>query len=182
MVEGLRKEEDLIVLIVTLHSYGCPRQAIVHAYGLDERTVARWQERAGQHCQKVHKARVMQAKLNLEHVQADENRVKGHRMIGVDGHGDHGLHEIVAGRRRERASGPQASRPPLGDGESVRWAAVRAADRDGWVGLLPQQSSPGLSRKGEAPGPTRTLPRGRHGQRSCLAPSSRKPPKSAWSK
>jgi IS1 family transposase len=81
MLEGLRKEEDLIVLIVTLLSYGCPRQAIVHAYGLDERTVARWQERAGQHCQKVHEARVMQAKLNLEHVQADEIRVKGHRMI-----------------------------------------------------------------------------------------------------
>src|SRR5260370_3373469 len=81
MLEGLRKEEELIVLVVTLLSYGCPRQAIVHAFGLDERTVARWQARAGQHCQKVHEATVMQAKLNLEHVQADEIRVKGHRMI-----------------------------------------------------------------------------------------------------
>src|SRR5258708_16280593 len=71
MLEGLRKEEDLIVLVVTLLSYGCPRQAIVHAFGLDERTVARWQARAGQHCQKVHEATVMQAKLLLEHVQAD---------------------------------------------------------------------------------------------------------------
>ncbi len=81
MFEGLRKEEDLIVQVVTLLSYGCPRQAIVHAFGLDERTVARWQERAGHHCQNVHEATVMQAKLDLEHVQADEIRVKGHRMI-----------------------------------------------------------------------------------------------------
>lgn len=81
MFEGLRKEEHLITLVVTLLSYGCPRQAIVHAFGLDERTVARWQERAGHHCQKVHVATVMQARLNLEHVQADEIRVKGHRLI-----------------------------------------------------------------------------------------------------
>lgn len=81
MFEGLRKEEELIVVVVTLLSYGCPRQAIVHAFGLDERTVARWQERAGRHCQQVHEATVMQAGLNLEHVQADELRVKGPRMI-----------------------------------------------------------------------------------------------------
>jgi hypothetical protein len=41
MLAGLRKAEELIVLVVTLLSYGCPRQAIVHAFGLDERTVAR---------------------------------------------------------------------------------------------------------------------------------------------
>src|ERR1700730_8765584 len=41
MLEGLRKGEDLIIQVVTLLSYGCPRQAIVHAFGLDERTVAR---------------------------------------------------------------------------------------------------------------------------------------------
>lgn len=81
MFEGLRKEEELIVAVVTLLAYGCPRQAIVHAFGLDERTVARWQERAGQQCQKVHEATVMQAKLHLEHVQADEIRVKAHRLI-----------------------------------------------------------------------------------------------------
>ncbi len=78
---GLRKPEELIVLIVTLVCYGCPRQAMVHAFGLDERTVARWQERAGQHCQHIHEDQVMQAQLDLEHVQADEIRVKGHGMI-----------------------------------------------------------------------------------------------------
>src|SRR5579883_388808 len=62
MYEGLRKEEPLISCVVTLLAYGCPRQAIVHAFGLDERTVARWQERAGQHCRKVHEDQVMQGK------------------------------------------------------------------------------------------------------------------------
>ncbi len=46
MWEGLRKPTKLIVVVVTLLAYGCPLQAIVHAYGLDERTVASW--RAGE--------------------------------------------------------------------------------------------------------------------------------------
>ena len=46
MFEGLRKPVDLIVIVVTLLSYGCPVQAIVHAFGLDERTVADWRDRA----------------------------------------------------------------------------------------------------------------------------------------
>ena len=40
MVEGLRKPMDLMVMVVTLLAYGCPIQAIVHAFSLDERTVA----------------------------------------------------------------------------------------------------------------------------------------------
>jgi transposase-like protein len=81
MFVGLRKPEELIVIVVTLLAYGCPVQAIVHALGLDERTVARWQERAGAHCQKVHEDQVMQGKLDLMHVQADEIRGKGWKMI-----------------------------------------------------------------------------------------------------
>jgi transposase-like protein len=81
MFEGLRKPKELIVIVVTLLAYGCPPQAIVHALGLDERTVARWQERAGMHCQKVHEDQVMQGKLDLVHVQADEIRVKGCQMV-----------------------------------------------------------------------------------------------------
>ena len=81
MLEGLRKPTELIVVVITLLTYGCPIQAIVHAFGLDERTVARWRDRAGQHCQKVHQAVVEQAALDLVHVQADEIRVKGRRMI-----------------------------------------------------------------------------------------------------
>jgi transposase-like protein/IS1 family transposase len=81
MLEGLRKPMDLIVIVVTLLTYGCPVQAIVHAFELDERTVADWRDRAGAPCQKVHKELVEQGRLDLMHVQADEIRVKGCKMI-----------------------------------------------------------------------------------------------------
>jgi transposase-like protein/IS1 family transposase len=81
MLEGLRKPKALIVIVVTLLAYGCPIQAIVQAFGLDERTVASWRDRAGNHCQQVHKAVVQQGQLDLVHVQADEIRVKGCKMI-----------------------------------------------------------------------------------------------------
>lgn len=74
MFEGLRKPEELIVIVVTLLAYGCPPQAIVHALYLDERTMARWQERAGAHCQKVHRDQVVQAQLDVQHVQACQGR------------------------------------------------------------------------------------------------------------
>ena len=141
MVEGLRKAEHLIVLVVTFLASGCPRQAIVHAFGLDERTVARWQERAGEQCQNVHEVTVMQGKLHLEHVQADEIRVKGHRMIGVDGDGHDGLHTVVVGRSGKRASGSETGRPALEDGESVLPAALCSARRHGRLGRVCRQSS-----------------------------------------
>lgn len=81
MLEGLRKPRELIVIVVTLLAYGCPIQAIVHAYGLDERTIAKWRDRAGAHCQKVHHALVETGQLDLIHVQADEIRIKGRSMI-----------------------------------------------------------------------------------------------------
>jgi len=56
-------------------------QAIVHAFGLDERTVANWRERAGQQGEHVHHHFVEQGQLDLVHVQADEIRVKGRQMI-----------------------------------------------------------------------------------------------------
>jgi IS1 family transposase len=80
MFEGLRKPKTLIVIVVTLVAYGCPIQAIVQAFGLDERTVAHWRDRAGKHCQQVHEALVQHEQLDLVHVQADEIRVKGRKM------------------------------------------------------------------------------------------------------
>ena len=38
---------DLVTVVLTLLCHGCPLQAIVAAFGLDERTVAAWQLRAG---------------------------------------------------------------------------------------------------------------------------------------
>jgi IS1 family transposase len=81
MFAGLRKPTELIVVVVSLLAYGCPVQAIVHAFGLDERTVASWRDRAGQHCEQIHQALVEQGNLDLMHVQADEIRVKGRKMI-----------------------------------------------------------------------------------------------------
>src|SRR5260370_20721691 len=81
MFEGLRKPMELIVIVVPLLSYGCPVQAIVHAFGLDERTVASWRDRAGAQCEQVHQALIETGKLDLVHVQADEIRVKGRQTI-----------------------------------------------------------------------------------------------------
>ena len=76
MFEGLRTSRDVILIVVTLLAFGCPVQAIVQAYGLDERTVALWRDRAGKQCQRVHQALIEQGQLDLVHVQADEIRVK----------------------------------------------------------------------------------------------------------
>lgn len=81
MFEGLRTATDLVVIVVTLLAFGCPVQAIVQAYGLDERTVASWRDRAGKQCQRVHQAIVEQGQLDLVHVQADEIRVKARGMV-----------------------------------------------------------------------------------------------------
>jgi transposase-like protein/IS1 family transposase len=81
LFEGLRRPRDLIVIVVTLLAFGCPVQAIVQAYGLDERTIAAWRDRAGAQCQRVHQAIVEQAGLDLLHVQADEIRVKARSLV-----------------------------------------------------------------------------------------------------
>jgi len=81
MMEGLRTPAELVMRVLILLSYGCPIQAIVHAFGVDERTVAQWQQRAGEHCHQVHQAIVEQGRVEAHHVQADEIRVKGYKMI-----------------------------------------------------------------------------------------------------
>jgi len=73
---GIRKSEEDFIKVTTLLAYGAPIQAIVHAFKLDERTVADWRERAGIHCEAVHKEKIEQGTLDLIHVQADEIWVK----------------------------------------------------------------------------------------------------------
>ena len=68
----LKKGADLVTLVLTLLCHGCPIQAVVAAFGLDERTVAEWQGRAGAHCERVHAHLVQQGGVDLGHVQADE--------------------------------------------------------------------------------------------------------------
>jgi hypothetical protein len=66
----------IVMTVIILLAYGCPVQAIVKAFDLDERTVADWHERAGRHCQSVHEHFVEQSQQDLQQVQADEIKVK----------------------------------------------------------------------------------------------------------
>ena len=72
----LRTAADQVTLVLTLLGHGCPPQAIVAAFGYDERTVAHWLAQAGAHCQQVHAHLVQQGQVDLQHVQADELWVK----------------------------------------------------------------------------------------------------------
>src|SRR5258708_38649200 len=74
LFNGLRKSEQTVTQVVPLLAYGCPCQAIVAAFGLDERTVMAWQRRAGARAKAVHEAHI--GKLDLQQVQADEMRIK----------------------------------------------------------------------------------------------------------
>lgn len=76
---GLKKAADLFVIVVTLLAFGCPVQAIVAAFGLDERTVKDWFIRSGQHCQQVHQHVMYKTVLDVGQVQADEIKVKKQR-------------------------------------------------------------------------------------------------------
>jgi transposase-like protein len=71
----LRTSAETVVLVVTLLAHGCPVQAIVAAFGFDERTVADWWARSGRQGQIVHEYLVEQPR-DLGQVQADELRVK----------------------------------------------------------------------------------------------------------
>lgn len=74
------KAHSIMTIIITLLAYGCPVQAIVAAFGWDERTVKRVQAEAGEHCEAVHEHLVEQPR-DLQHVQADEIWVKAQGVI-----------------------------------------------------------------------------------------------------
>jgi len=70
-----RTAGEVVRSVRTLLAHGCPRQAIVAADGVEERTVASGLARAGCHRQAVHEQRVEQPRA-LGQGQADELRVK----------------------------------------------------------------------------------------------------------
>jgi hypothetical protein len=72
----LKKSVDLVTIVVTLLCHGCPVQAIVAAFGLDERAAADWRDRAGRHARRLHDHRVLRGRVESGHVQADELYVK----------------------------------------------------------------------------------------------------------
>jgi transposase-like protein/IS1 family transposase len=71
----LRTPAETVSLVLTLMAHGCPLQAIVVAFGFDERTVAAWFARAGRQAQAVQE-HVVEQPRDLGQVQADEIRVK----------------------------------------------------------------------------------------------------------
>ena len=76
----LRTDAGALTCVLILLSNGCPVQAIVAAFGFDERTVAAWLRRSGQHCRKVHEHLVEQGQVDVQHCQADELWVK---LVGL---------------------------------------------------------------------------------------------------
>jgi hypothetical protein len=71
----LRTPAETVSLVLTLLAHGCPLQAIVVAFGCDERTAAAWETRAGRQGQAVQEHLVAQPR-DLGQVQADAIRVK----------------------------------------------------------------------------------------------------------
>jgi transposase-like protein len=72
----LRHDPQTVLCVIILLANGCPLQAIVKAFELDERTVKDWHDRAGKHCQNVHEQMVEKSQQDLQQVQADEIKVK----------------------------------------------------------------------------------------------------------
>lgn len=76
LFHGLKTNRLIVTKVLTLLAYGCPLAAIVKAFGIDERTVRAWVQRAGVHCEAAHVHLVMAQPIDLVHVQADEIKVK----------------------------------------------------------------------------------------------------------
>jgi transposase-like protein len=70
-----RTDAALIILVITLVSWGCPLVALEQAFGLQPQTVRDWLEAAGVHAEAVHHEQVVQPR-DLGPVQADEVRLK----------------------------------------------------------------------------------------------------------
>ncbi len=73
---GLKTDGATVMRVLTLMANGCPRPAAAKAFKLDERTIKKWEMLAGLHCEAVHEEIIGKSKLDLEHVQADEIKVK----------------------------------------------------------------------------------------------------------
>jgi transposase-like protein len=58
--DRLRTAAETVSLVVTLLAHGCPVQAMVAAFGFDERTIADWWTRSGRQGQAVHASLVKQ--------------------------------------------------------------------------------------------------------------------------
>jgi transposase-like protein len=72
LLYGLKHPLKLVFIVLSLLAYGCPLHAIAVTFELDERTVADWQRKAGQHAKTVQETVVCQGQVDVGQVQADE--------------------------------------------------------------------------------------------------------------
>ena len=76
---GLKHPLHVVLTVLTLLAYGCPIPAIVAAFALDERTVAAWYYKAGQHAQTIQHQVICQGQVDLGQVQGDDLYIKTQR-------------------------------------------------------------------------------------------------------
>ena len=75
-IYGITMGDDGVSKVISLLSLGCPVPAAATAFQLDERTVKKWYQLAGEHYQAFHAEVVEMQTFDLGQVQADENKVK----------------------------------------------------------------------------------------------------------
>ena len=78
---GLKTDLNVVTLILTLLIFGCPLPATLMAFKIDERTLADWLDKAGEHAQRVQEHLVCQGHLDLGQVQADELWCRSQRGV-----------------------------------------------------------------------------------------------------
>lgn len=71
-LQGLKYPIWIVSVVMLLLAYGCPIQAVVLAFVIDERTVQAWQRRFGQHGRQVQEAIVCNGQVDVGQVQGDE--------------------------------------------------------------------------------------------------------------
>ena len=70
------KKPELFAIVISLLAYGCPPKAVEMTFRLSQHTVRAWIVRSGQHCAAVHEATVGKQQWDLQHIQADEMKIK----------------------------------------------------------------------------------------------------------
>ncbi|WP_456832715.1 hypothetical protein [Deinococcus sp. UYEF24] len=77
----MKTDLNVVTLVLTLLIFGCPLPAIVMAFKIDERTLADWLDKAGEHAMRVQDHVVCQGHLELGQVQADELWCRSQRGV-----------------------------------------------------------------------------------------------------
>ena len=73
---GLKSPLWVVRIVLILLAFGCPVPAIVAAFGVDDRTVTDWHQKAGRHAKVIQDQVVCQGQVEVGQVQGDELYVK----------------------------------------------------------------------------------------------------------